>query len=73
MEIQRALADRGYLEATAPTGIWDAASIAALKKFQQEQNLTASGKIDSLSLIALGLGPRHEEAAKQTLPPELEP
>jgi len=56
-EIQQALASKGYLESTAPTGIWDASSIEALKKFQHDQNLSPSGKLDSLSLIALGLGP----------------
>jgi hypothetical protein len=34
-----------------------------LKKFQAEQNLETSGKINSLSLIALGLGPKRETAA----------
>ena len=32
----------------------------ALKKLQAGQNLDSTGKINSLSLIALGLGPRHE-------------
>ena len=35
----------------------------ALKKFQAGQNLDSTGKINSLSLIALGLGPRRETAA----------
>ena len=29
-----------------------------LRRFQVDQNLTADGKIGSLSLIALGLGPK---------------
>jgi murein L,D-transpeptidase YcbB/YkuD len=58
-EIQQALAEKGYLQAT-PNGVWDASSVEALKKFQQDQSLDPSGKIDSLSLIALGLGPRRE-------------
>jgi hypothetical protein len=60
-EIQQALASKGYLEPSAPTGEWDPSSVSALKKFQEDQNLEPSGKIDSLSLIALGLGPKHEQ------------
>jgi hypothetical protein len=58
-EIQTALAERGYLEGPA-TGQWDAKSVEALKKFQQDRNLQPTGKLDSLSLIALGLGPKRE-------------
>jgi hypothetical protein len=36
--------------------------VEALTKFQSEQNLGSTGKINSLSLIALGLGPRHDTA-----------
>lgn len=31
-----------------------------MKRFQAEQTLDSTGKIDSLSLIALGLGPKHD-------------
>lgn len=55
-EIQKALVDRGYLDQA--DGQWDADSVAALKKFQQDQELTADGKLGALSLMALGLGPR---------------
>jgi peptidoglycan hydrolase-like protein with peptidoglycan-binding domain len=61
IEIQQALIDKGYLEGPA-TGVWGAESVAALKKFQQDQNLEPSGKLDSLSLITLGLGPRRDPA-----------
>jgi peptidoglycan hydrolase-like protein with peptidoglycan-binding domain len=57
-EIQDALAKKGYLHAD-PTGVWDQNSADALRRFQQDQNLQASGKLDSLSIIALGLGPKH--------------
>ena len=60
-EIQQALASKGYLDPAVPSGVWDTPSVTALKKFQQEQNLEPSGKIDSLSLIALGLGPRRDQ------------
>ena len=55
--IQEALIGRGYLEGPA-TGEWGPESVEALKKFQLGQNLKGDGKLDSLSLIALGLGPR---------------
>ena len=60
-EIQQALVQKGYLQGP-PTGQWGDASVAALRKFQQDQHLEANGKIDSLSLIALGLGPHYDNA-----------
>ena len=57
-DIQSALATRGYLK-QEPTGVWDTASADALRHFQQDQNLEPSGKLNSLSLIALGLGAKH--------------
>jgi peptidoglycan hydrolase-like protein with peptidoglycan-binding domain len=62
-EIQQALIDRGYL-APPPTGVWGPESVAALRRFQQEQNLQPTGKLDSLSLIALGLGPKRSVTAQ---------
>lgn len=62
-EIQNALAARGYLAPEAATGTWDQTSTDALKRFQAEQNLESTGKINSLSLIALGLGPKHDAAS----------
>jgi hypothetical protein len=59
-EIQNALVAKGYLNSEDANGSWNQNSIDALKKFQGEQNLESSGKINSLSLIALGLGPRRE-------------
>lgn len=61
-DIQSALATRGYLK-QAPTGAWDAASADALRHFQQDQNLEPSGKLNSLSLIALGLGAKRGDPA----------
>jgi hypothetical protein len=63
-EIQEALSAKGYLPADQATGKWDGASTEAMKKFQADQNLGGSGKINSLSLIALGLGPKRDAAAK---------
>jgi hypothetical protein len=62
-EIQQALIQRGYMQ-TEASGRWDAGSMDALRRFQQDQNLEASGKLDSLSLIALGLGPKRTASAQ---------
>ena len=67
-EIQQALAGKGYLKAEDANGTWTPASAGALKKFQSEQNLDASGKINSLSLIALGLGPKRESGVAPAPP-----
>lgn len=66
-EIQQALSDKGYFRGT-PDGMWDAASVDALKRFQKDQNLDPDGKIGSLSLMALGLGPRRGVASAQSAP-----
>lgn len=57
-EIQTALAQKGYLQ-SAPTGVWDASSIEAMKQFQTSRKMSPSGKVNSASLIGLGLGPKH--------------
>ena len=69
-EIQQALAAKGYLQAEQATGTWDQNSTDAMKRFQMEQNLEPSGKINSLSLIALGLGPKHDALPAQIAAPE---
>ena len=61
-EIQDALVAKGYLQSEDANGNWNPSSAEALKRFQSEQNLEPSGKINSLSLIALGLGPKRESA-----------
>ena len=68
-QIQEALASKGFLAPKEATGQWTDASISALKRFQANQNLEATGKINSLSLIALGLGPKHETPAPRTRTP----
>ena len=68
-EIQGALAAKGYLKPEDASGSWNRASVDALAKFQSEQNLGSStGKINSLSLIALGLGPKHDTAPASVKP-----
>ncbi|HLH42968.1 MAG TPA: peptidoglycan-binding domain-containing protein [Bryobacteraceae bacterium] len=61
-EIQQALADKGYFTG-AVDGNWGPDSVDALKRFQHDQNLPEDGKIGSLALIALGLGPKHDAGA----------
>jgi hypothetical protein len=68
-QIQDALASKGYLARSEATGQWTAASMDALKRFQANQNLEATGKINSLSLIALGLGPKHETTPSRKAAP----
>lgn len=58
-QIQQALAERGYYKGEL-NGEWNADSSDALKRFQTDQKLEPDGKINSLSLINLGLGPKHE-------------
>jgi len=67
-EIQQALLAKGYLQPEQATGNWDQSSANALKQFQATQNIDASGKINSLSLIALGLGPKHEDTLPRPQP-----
>jgi len=70
-EIQQALADKGYFRGT-PDGTWNGESVDALKRFQKDQNLDPDGKIGSLSLMALGLGPKRgvaQAASEPVAPP----
>jgi len=72
-EIQQALASKGYLPSQEANGQWGDNSQAALKRFQTDQNLEATGKINSLSLIALGLGPKHEAPKPTAVAPAAPP
>ncbi|MGH9680179.1 MAG: peptidoglycan-binding domain-containing protein [Candidatus Acidiferrales bacterium] len=54
-EIQSALKREGAYDGE-PTGRWDAATIDAMKKYQDNNGFPATGKIDALSLKKLGLG-----------------
>jgi hypothetical protein len=67
-EIQQALVSKGYLQGE-PSGQWSSDSADALKRFQADQNLMPDGKINSLSLIALGLGPKRLTAKSESAPP----
>jgi peptidoglycan hydrolase-like protein with peptidoglycan-binding domain len=54
-EIQSALARGGYYQGE-PNGKWDSNTVAALEKFQSDNGMNASGKLDAPSLQKLGLG-----------------
>jgi murein L,D-transpeptidase YcbB/YkuD len=66
-EIQQALVEKGFYSGEA-NGTWGADSVDALKRFQAEQNLPTDGKLNSLTLIALGLGPKRNVASNATPP-----
>lgn len=57
-QIQQALAERGYFKGEV-NGQWGDDSVDALKRFQADQKMLDDGKISSLTLIGLGLGPKH--------------
>ena len=54
-EIQSALAAQGSYKGQ-PNGKWDAATTQAMKDYQSAHGLTATGKLDALTLQRLGLG-----------------
>ena len=66
-EIQQALLDKGYLK-TAPSGVWDADSTEAMRKFQADQKLEPTGKLTAKSLIGLGLGPKESSPVAAAAP-----
>ncbi len=71
-EIQEALRREGYL-AGAATGRWDDDTRGAMARYQKDHGFTATGRPDSLSLIKLGLGPRHENLLQPSSPPAPNP
>ena len=54
-EIQQALAKDGSYRGT-PSGKWDAATVEAMKRFQNANGLNPTGKLDARTLQKLGLG-----------------
>jgi peptidoglycan hydrolase-like protein with peptidoglycan-binding domain len=67
-DIQQALADKGYFKGDV-TGKWGSDSSDALQRFQSDNKLPNDGKINSLSLIQLGLGPKRDSIKPVTAPP----
>jgi peptidoglycan hydrolase-like protein with peptidoglycan-binding domain len=69
LEIQQAMVAKGY-GPQAPNGVWSPEWASALKRYQQDQKLEPTGKLNSLSLITLGLGgAKREPPAGVTAPP----
>ena len=71
-EIQQALAGKGYFKGVA-NGEWGPDSVDALRRFQADQSLEVDGKIGSVSLIALGLGPKRTTAQVRPDHPAVQP
>jgi peptidoglycan hydrolase-like protein with peptidoglycan-binding domain len=71
-EIQTALIREHYMQGE-PTGKWDAATQAAMQRYQADQGWQSKTTPDSRALIKLGLGPSHDhllnpESAMTTTP-----
>jgi len=71
-QIQEALIREHYLEGK-PSGKWDDATQAALRRYQADQGWQSKTVPDSRALIKLGLGPNHDhllnpESAMTTVP-----
>jgi peptidoglycan hydrolase-like protein with peptidoglycan-binding domain len=64
-EIQQALADAGHFTGEA-NGVWNQESIEAMKAFQAAQGFEPTGKVDSRSLIKLGLGPKYDTVSSDS-------
>ncbi len=61
-QIQQALAARGYFKGNA-NGVWGDDSVDALRRFQTDHKISDNeGKINALSLNALGLGAKHDSS-----------
>jgi peptidoglycan hydrolase-like protein with peptidoglycan-binding domain len=61
-EIQTALAKDNSFTGK-PNGKWDAATVEAMKRFQESHGLNPSGKLDAKTLQKLGLGSQTAGAA----------
>ena len=66
-EIQRALAKDGSFVGT-PNGKWDDSTVNAMRNFQVNHGLNASGKLDARTLQQLGLGSQTAGVAAPTPP-----
>lgn len=68
IEIQAALAKDGSFQGS-PSGKWDDATAAAMRRFQASHGLNPSGKLDAPTLQRLGLGSQTAGIAAPTPPP----
>ena len=71
-QIQTALIREHYMQGE-PSGSWDSATQAAMKRYQADQGWQSKQIPDSRALIKLGLGPSHDhllnpESAMTTAP-----
>jgi peptidoglycan hydrolase-like protein with peptidoglycan-binding domain len=78
-QIQTALIREHYMQGE-PSGSWDSATQAAMKRYQADQGWQSKQIPDSRALIKLGLGPSHDhllnpESAMTmpTMPPPADP
>jgi peptidoglycan hydrolase-like protein with peptidoglycan-binding domain len=67
-EIQQALAKDGSFN-SIPNGKWDDSTVDAMKKFQANHGLSASGRLDAPTLQKLGMGSQTAGIAAPTPPP----
>ncbi len=58
-QIQEALIREHYMQGE-PSGTWDAATQAAMQRYQADQGWQSKTTPDSRALIKLGLGPSHD-------------
>src|SRR5260370_17128689 len=58
-QIQRAVIREHYMQGE-PSGSWDNATQAAMKRYQADQGWQSKQIPDSRALIKLGLGPSHD-------------
>ncbi len=56
LEIQRALIERGFLPGP-PTGVYDAQTVEAMKRFQEAEGIEVTGYPTAQALYRLGLHP----------------
>jgi hypothetical protein len=76
-QIQTALIREHYMQGD-PSGTWDAATQAAMQKYQADHGWQGKTTPDSRALIKLGLGPSHDhllnpESAMTSAPAEVDP
>ena len=69
MEFQRALTEKGFYQGPID-GIWGPECVAALKRFQESEDLAVDGKLGARSIIALGLGPQRTADSQFLVKPE---
>ena len=71
-DIQRRLSQRGY-DAGPADGIYGDSTQSAMKSFQKDQKLRASGQLDEQTLAALGVGRTAGGAQRSEAPGDYTP